>query len=355
MARRLAAGAAPATASCLEASIIAAYRDRSLPPDERSSCEQHLAQCSRCTGVLAAMARIADAGASGADALGRRGWWRQPQTVSLATIGAVAIVLAVVILKGGRPAGVTNGSLEYQQKSNSLRADAGIADLKSPPAETSPSIAMNQPADARLEAPQRAPSSVQGAATDNAPTYAAGPPTTALGAQAAPMTSAPLAMPPVAEAAKARPALPSATGAPAMPAANRSTISDMVGAATGAVMPGGSAVVVEPPDHSTVWMVGANGSISRYGPHSGWVPQVSGVTADLSAGSALSPTTCWIVGRGGMILRTLDGEHWTKINSPVTSDLASVTATGPNAATIAASDGRRFTTTNGGATWEPGR
>jgi hypothetical protein len=350
--RHLAAGAAPADAGCLEASVIAAYRDRSLPRDERSGCEQHLARCARCSGVLAAMVRIGDAGASGAEAIARRGWWRQPQMLSLATLGAVAIVLAVVILKAGRPSGLTNGSLEYEQKSKSLEANAETDRLKSPPAETNPSIAMNEAADAGLAAPQRVPSPVQGAATNNAPANSAGQPPAALGAQTAPMTTAPLASPPMAETAKAQAALPSAAGAPAVPAASRSAISEMVGAAIGAAIPGGTAVVVEPPDHSTVWMVGAKGSISRYSPHSGWVPQASGVTADLTAGSALSPTICWIVGRGGTILRTLDGEHWTKTNSPVTSDLASVIATGTDAATIATPDGRRFTTANGGATWD---
>jgi hypothetical protein len=127
-----------------------------------------------------------------------------------------------------------------------------------------------------------------------------------------------------------------------------------VGAGTGSVVDasrGATAIAVEPPDHSVVWMVGARGTISHYSHTAGWAPQASGVTVDLMAGSAPSASICWIVGRAGTILRTLDGVRWSKIDAPVSDDLSSVIAGNATDATITAADGRRFSTSNGGVTW----
>jgi hypothetical protein len=109
------------------------------------------------------------------------------------------------------------------------------------------------------------------------------------------------------------------------------------------------------PNHTpaAIWIVGARGAISRYSPATGWTPQTSGVTTDLTRGSAPSTTTCWVVGRGGTILRTVDGEHWTKVAAPVGDDLAEVVASSASDATITAAGGRRFGTSDGGVTWRP--
>jgi hypothetical protein len=131
-----------------------------------------------------------------------------------------------------------------------------------------------------------------------------------------------------------------------------SALSAMAAAIIGP-MPGANANVVEPPDHTVVWMVGAHGAISRYSVATGWVPQTSGVTADLSGGSAPSATACWIVGRAGTILRTVDGERWTTVVAPVSEDLSGVVASSASDATIFTASGRRFATSDGGATWRP--
>jgi photosystem II stability/assembly factor-like uncharacterized protein len=112
-------------------------------------------------------------------------------------------------------------------------------------------------------------------------------------------------------------------------------------------------VKVESPDHSVVWMLGRRGEIMRYRTATGWVPQTSGVANDFVAGSSPSPSICWAVGRGGTILRTVDGQHWMKIAAPVTGDLIGVVATSANDATITAANGNRYSTSNGGATWQP--
>jgi photosystem II stability/assembly factor-like uncharacterized protein len=98
--------------------------------------------------------------------------------------------------------------------------------------------------------------------------------------------------------------------------------------------------------------VGAGGRVSRSvdGGFS-WQPQASGVTADLLAGSAPSPTVCWVVGKSGTVLLTTDGQRWQRRPFPDTVDLVAVMATDVRSATVVTRDGRRFETPDGGLTW----
>lgn len=88
-----------------------------------------------------------------------------------------------------------------------------------------------------------------------------------------------------------------------------------------------------------------------------WVPQNSGVKAELLAGSAPSESVCWIVGRSGAVLRTTDGGgHWNKVVSPIRADIAGVQAADAMTAEIFdANKSSRFVTHDGGATWQPAK
>ncbi len=86
--------------------------------------------------------------------------------------------------------------------------------------------------------------------------------------------------------------------------------------------------------------------------------QPSTVTADLSAGVAVSEKVCWVVGKSGTVLRTTDGgAHWYKLNSPVSDDLTGVRATDAFRAWVWADSNQQkpsrktYRTTDGGATW----
>jgi cytoskeletal protein RodZ len=85
-----------------------------------------------------------------------------------------------------------------------------------------------------------------------------------------------------------------------------------------------------------------------------WVPQNSGVKAELLAGSAPSESVCWIVGRSGTILRTTDGGgHWNKVVSPIRGDIAGVQAADAMTAEIFdAHKNSRFVTHDGGVSWQ---
>jgi photosystem II stability/assembly factor-like uncharacterized protein len=62
---------------------------------------------------------------------------------------------------------------------------------------------------------------------------------------------------------------------------------------------------------------------------------------------------CWLVGRSGAVLVTTDGTRFSRVSAPAPADFVSVSATDARNATVATADGRRFRTTDQGATWLP--
>lgn len=120
-------------------------------------------------------------------------------------------------------------------------------------------------------------------------------------------------------------------------------------------------VQIKSPSGRVLWRLGSGGRIERSNNAGGaWSLQPSPSTQEWITGAAVSDTTCWIVGRNGAIARTTDGEHWEKIAPPSAPtdasgklpDWISVTASDAQTATITASDQRRFTTRDGGKTWQ---
>jgi photosystem II stability/assembly factor-like uncharacterized protein len=60
---------------------------------------------------------------------------------------------------------------------------------------------------------------------------------------------------------------------------------------------------------------------------------------------------CWLVGARGLVLLTTDAVRWRRMAFPESVDLVAVQATDASHATVTAADGRRFSTSDGGATW----
>ena len=109
------------------------------------------------------------------------------------------------------------------------------------------------------------------------------------------------------------------------------------------------------PGQKHVWRVGEGGSIS-HSTDGGktWKKQNSGVTVDLTAGSATSDKVAWIAGRNGALLLTTDGgRHWKPITTPITGDLGGVHAADRTHASIwDVSNRKSFETSDGGETWK---
>ena len=113
---------------------------------------------------------------------------------------------------------------------------------------------------------------------------------------------------------------------------------------------------VPAPGGKKIWSVGPNGQIF-YSIDSGhsWLLQTSGVSSNLTGGSAPSDKVCWIVGAAGTLLRTTDGgDHWQLITTPITGDLGGVHASDAQHAAIwDATNHLRYESTDGGTTWKP--
>jgi photosystem II stability/assembly factor-like uncharacterized protein len=82
-----------------------------------------------------------------------------------------------------------------------------------------------------------------------------------------------------------------------------------------------------------------------------WQTQETGAAVTLTAGASPTPLVCWLVGPAGTVLLSTDGRSWQRLAFPEAANLASVTATDDKTATVTATDGRRFSTTDGGLTW----
>ena len=67
--------------------------------------------------------------------------------------------------------------------------------------------------------------------------------------------------------------------------------------------------------------------------------------------AAPSADVCWMVGRAGSVLRSTDHETWQRLTVPQSGDLSSITATDARTATVTSTDGRMFSTADGGVTW----
>jgi len=119
------------------------------------------------------------------------------------------------------------------------------------------------------------------------------------------------------------------------------------------VLPEGGVIVMTPSDQYA-WRVWPHGKIEfSFDSSRTWETQKSGVTTDLTSGSAPSSKVCWVVGKTGTILLTTDqGRHWKRLSSPVKDDVAGVYAQDAKRASIwTVSHTQSFETNDGGATW----
>jgi len=109
---------------------------------------------------------------------------------------------------------------------------------------------------------------------------------------------------------------------------------------------------IQTPDPKILWMVASPGSIEKSDDGGKtWKPEYVETRALILAGAAPTPKICWVVGVNGTILRTTNGSHWKTISPPAEMDFVRVEAAGALTATVTATDGRRFSTSDGGKRW----
>jgi hypothetical protein len=109
---------------------------------------------------------------------------------------------------------------------------------------------------------------------------------------------------------------------------------------------------IQTPDPKILWMITGADAIEKSGDGGAtWKLEYLETHARIIAGSAPSVKICWLVGEGGAILRTTNGAHWKMIKPPEETVFVRVEATDALTATVTTRDGRRFSTSDGGKSW----
>jgi hypothetical protein len=365
------------TEDCLEADTIAALADGGLSAGERGVCMDHVASCSHCQAVLAALIQTAPEPASG------RAWWRlRPWPWLVPALGgATALLLWVAVERqpvavvsrvptpvaepsgvaltdrtGPRPAMDPLARKELDRQlavrpmggtpapPSSPRQDAEALAPASPRVGSPAALAGVHPAAPAMAAPTMAPPPA--ALPGNAALPAATPPAEAPGtAPTSPQrftAAGPASQIALGRAAPASPAPPQLTAPPA-PAAVDALAREAAATA--------SPIDIRSSDPRVRWRIAGNAVEHSTDGGVTWAPQAIGASARLTAGSAPLPEVCWIVGDDGTVVVTADGLSWTRLPFPQQVPLASVNATSADAASVTTRDGRVFTTTDRGRTW----
>ncbi len=302
---------------CLDAETLAAWADDRLTAAERDAVEAHAADCVRCQAVVAAMVR-AEPPAEFAPA-----WWRRGSTLGwlVPLTAAAAAVIWVVVSPG----------------TNRRPQDAAPAETIAVAPTPSPSPQMTI-ANGELVA-----------RSDNA--------LDALSArkQATPEQNAPLmkteAAPPAAPAAVVPAPEPAR---PAVSADRMAASGALRGQAFGNSLRADLVPEIVSSNPASRWRITPDPAFVQHSADGGatWEMQRTTVTTTLAAGASPSPSVCWLVGSGGVVVLSTDARTWRRVSFSENADLVAVSATDASTATVTTADGRKFSTSDGGATWD---
>jgi Photosynthesis system II assembly factor YCF48 len=339
---------ASAPESCLDPETLAIWAEGGLTGDELEAAQSHVADCARCQASLAALVHTSslDHVKSVPDAPEHtpRRWfaWLVPLTAAAA---AIAIWVAVPRGPATQPQVAEVQSQSAQLKASEAAAPA--AGLQSPSTKKE-----EQALAAKGDQPQRDQPQASALAKDterreldtlkqqSQSVDAAGD--RADKARAAAEPAAPAAGP----VAAAPP--PQAAAAEARQAFQETSANALAQKAAPAVPAPGSIEGVR-------WRLSGTTLERSVDAGSTWSAVATGVDAELTALSSPSPAVCWVVGSRGVVFRTTDGQNFSRVALPLTADLSGVQATDAQSATVTARDGRKFTTTDGGANWQAAR
>ena len=382
-------GTSDTRAACIDAETLAAWADGGLPRAEAALVETHLADCERCTAMVATFARtIPDAPI--AEPLWKR--WHLRWLVPVATAATVA-ALWVLVPRPESPRMTPSSAVARSDSQASVESHAsgtGGAAQPATPSETKEQearfrVADSKPVDAvsKREAPPSAPRQLADAGGNRdeklqqplplnesvAIARSAPSPTreadreeaksadaqterfspTVPSANAAPPAAAAPASP---EASRAREA--AAARAPAPPPTSQPTFRAASGQAGAIASARDQATIVEiaSPDPMTRWRVIGAGRVER-STNGGarWEPATLPESATLTAGSSPSRSICWLVGRAGSIYVTTDGLRFVRVPFTDRTDFVSIRATDGRHATVVTIDGRTMRTEDQGVTW----
>lgn len=352
------------TAACIDAETLAAWADGGLRQTEAATVEMHLANCERCTAMLATFARTTPETAA-AESLWSR--WHLRWLVPIATAATVAALWVLIPQPGSAPDSTLKSEVTTQVAAAATPAPPPVEEPQRQEATdaTAPSFrtrALAKPEETpagpeqRLAERERAADEVREEAklevTDARPAPAAAPaaPAPAIPARAREGDRADQDLGQQRDTsafattgrAGAAPREPPTTGFREV--ARQANSARLASAA--------AQFQVVSPDSMTRWRVIGAGQVQRSTSGGAqWVPATLPESATLTGGSSPSPSICWLVGRTGAIYVTTDGLRFTKVPFPDRIDFVSIQALDGLRATVVTTDGRTMRTEDQGATW----
>jgi hypothetical protein len=363
----------------VDAEAAAAWMERRLDATASRAIEAHVADCPDCQAMLATLARMTPDDVAAPEGLA---WWRRLRAgwlvpTAVAAAAALVIWVAVPQQRGASTPGETN-----QARDDRAALSASAVPPSAPATAATPEApaAQAEPPEVERKAlqQQRVGRGAPPAPSQSAPAVAPPPPPAAerrerfADAGASPQPPPAAATPAESDKASAKPdaAAPivnaqretiTVTGeSPALPPSPRQEAA--AGASTRALgsLAGRAALnradglLIIAADGAARWR--RTGSVIEFAPRGDAPFSVATlpVAADaISAGSSPGGTVCWLAGRGGVVLVAIDGLRFTRVTTPSSVDLVAITATDGRSAIVTTTVGRRYRTTDLGATWAP--
>jgi hypothetical protein len=359
------------SAACIDAETLAAWADGSLSTAEAAAVEVHLADCDRCTAMLATFARTIPA-APAPESIWKR--WHLRWLVPVAT-AATVVSLYVLIPRQPSMQIATIGSAPTTESQAEPAAQTPAAPqpaVQTPaPASVSPAQPVQSPGVreqdrfAKREDSPRLQQRLEGRVGVDAnaaqPTslnesVAIAPPARELeGAETklADAQSERFSPPPTAKTpAPASAPAPAAAPPPAAGATSAFSPDTGARARTPASARETTVFEVQSPNPMTRWRASGAGRVERSTDGGArWQPATLPESATLTGGSSPSPSICWLAGRSGAIYLTTDGLRFTRVPFVDRSDFVSIQAIDARRATVVTIDGRTMRTEDQGATW----
>jgi hypothetical protein len=317
----------PATDACVDAETLAAWMDGSLSGEGLDRAEHHAAGCRRCQAMLASMARTAPETAA-------RSWWRTLTVKWVVPMAAAATAAVVWVSLGHDRSAPVTVSAPVLPVSTSAAADR----IEAPPAEAAtPSPKPSQIAPPPSEHRAKEALSPRTLGTPDLLAERKSQPAVSAGAGVGGQTPA---------AESAAPKAPAETVAATEPRGR--VAMDAMSRAAFAI----TTVDIPSPEPAFRWRLTTPATIQRsIDGGVTWSPQVAPGGLALTTGASPARDVCWIVGRGGAVVLSTDGTLWQRRPFPEAVDLVAVRPIDAKAAIVTATDGRQFSTADGGATW----
>jgi hypothetical protein len=355
------------TAACIDAETLAAWADGGLTNTDAALVEAHLADCERCTAMLATFARTIPATTSAAESLWTR--WHLRWLVPVATAATVAALWVLIPREQPQQTAILDSAPDVTTQAPSSAITGAVPPAQ--PAETKEQEARSAPTDTFATRGESTTASEELAdrrredtsATRAQPETLNETVTVTPPARERDQADAKAAerqerfVPPVTTTGRAPGAAPATPPAPAAAAAAPPAA---LGAAESGARPRTSTfardvstiVEIRSPDPNVRWRVVGAGQVERSTTGGAqWERATVPEAATLTLGSSPSPSICWLAGRSGAIYLTTDGLRFTRVPFPDRTDFVRIEATDARRATVVTVDGRTMQTDDQGATW----